>query len=64
MQKCKYKSTKDYLRDNARFMDDLVARSRDHIETFRPDLMPEWIRTYRPQSPADEVDLKAQTTAG
>lgn len=35
---------KDYLRNNARFMDDLVLRSREHIEIFRPGRMPEWIR--------------------
>ena len=33
--------TKDYLRDNARFMDNLVARSRELIEAFRPGLTPE-----------------------
>ena len=46
---------RDYLRDNARFMDELVARSRDHVETFRPGRMPDWIRAYRPEAPEDEV---------
>lgn len=48
LRKIRDARAKDYLRDNARFMDELVARSRAHIESFRPELMPEWIRAYRP----------------
>ena len=57
LRKSKDARARDYLRDNPRFMDDLIARSRDHINTFRPGRIPEWIRAYRPQAPEDEVDL-------
>lgn len=33
------------------------ARSRDHIESFRPELMPDWIRACLPQSWEDETEL-------
>ena len=57
LRKSKDERAKDYLRDNTRFMDELVARSRDHINTFRTGRMPDWIRAYRPQALEDEVEI-------
>ena len=51
LRKSKDARARDYLRDNARLMDELVARSRDQVETFRPGRMPDWSRAYRQQAP-------------
>ncbi len=57
LRKSKDARAKDYLLDNARFTDKLVACSRDYMVSFRRGRMPEWIRAYRSQAPEDEVEL-------